>query len=82
MDAFLEVIERFQDRVVIMLGAHVHSGEIRAPLSFLNKGLTNLTVMMTPGVAPIFNNNPGYTIMDVDPSSQLINDLSWRFFQL
>ena len=69
MDSFLEVVERFQDRVIILLGAHVHSGEIRAPLSFLNKDLTNLTVMMTPGVAPIFNNNPGYTIMDIDTSS-------------
>jgi len=80
MDAFFEVITKYQDRIHIMLGAHVHSGEIRAPLSFLNKELTNLTLMMTPGVAPIFNNNPGYTLMNFDDDS--ISKVHWRFLQL
>jgi hypothetical protein len=46
-----------------MLGGHVHSAEIRAPLSSFAVDLKNLTLMMTPGIAPIFGNNPGYTIL-------------------
>jgi hypothetical protein len=82
MDDFLELLTRYQDKIFIVLGAHVHSGEVRAPQSFLNKDLTNITIMMTPGVAPIFNNNPGYTIIDLDSETQTIKHLYWRFFQL
>jgi hypothetical protein len=46
-----------------MLGGHVHSAEIRAPVSTFAVDLKNLTLMMTPGIAAIFGNNPGYTIL-------------------
>lgn len=79
IDTFLEIVSKYQDRILILLGAHVHSGEIRAPLSFLHKDLTNLTIMMTPGVAPIFKNNPGYTILSLKDFDM---EAKWRFFQL
>ena len=62
---------------MLILGAHVHLGEIRAPLSSLNPELLNLTLMMTPGLSPIFGNNPGYTILDIDEDEI---KATWRFF--
>jgi hypothetical protein len=59
----LDIISRYEERVSLMLGGHVHSAEIRAPLSSFAVDLKNLTLMMTPGIAPIFGNNPGYTIL-------------------
>lgn len=62
-DIFLDILSRYQDRLSFVLGGHVHSAEIRAPLSSFAVDLKNVTLMMTPGIAPIFNNNPGYTIL-------------------
>jgi len=31
MDAFLDIITKYQNRIHLLVGAHIHSGEIRAP---------------------------------------------------
>ena len=69
LSKYLELFTQYQDKILIVLGAHVHSGEIRAPISS-EFGDLNLTVMMTPGMSPIYNNNPGYTILDISKDSK------------
>ena len=81
-DTFLDILNRYQDRVSFMLGGHVHSAEIRAPLSSFSVELKNLTLMMTPGIAPIFGNNPGYTILSFNDQDVTQYEFKWRFFQL
>ncbi len=65
-----------------MLGGHVHSAEIRAPLSTFAGDLKNLTLMMTPGIAPIYGNNPGYTILTYNNHDVKKYEFKWRFLQL
>lgn len=63
LDRFLHICTKYQDKIVVLLGAHVHAADIRAPYSEKNKDLFNFTIMMTPGLSPVFGNNPGYTIL-------------------
>ena len=65
-----------------MLGGHIHSGEIRAPISTEVVDLKNLTLMMTPSISPVFNNNPGYTILEYDDNDVSEFDVNWHFLQL
>jgi len=78
----MDILARYQDRLTFMLGGHVHTAEIRAPLSSFAVDLKNISLMMTPSIAPIFNNNPGYTILSFDNEDITKYEFKWRFFQL
>jgi len=76
---FLYTLSQFQSKIVLVLGAHIHSGEIKAPLSSNFPDLA-LPIMLSPSTSPIFFNNPGYTILDIeDGVSKLVH---WRHLQL
>jgi predicted glycosyl hydrolase (DUF1957 family) len=72
---YLEVFTKYHDRILMLLGAHVHMGEIRAPKF---KDQVNLSLMMTPSIAPIFANNPGYSILEVSNDGKI--DITWKYF--
>lgn len=67
MQTYLEIFAKYQQRIIMVLGAHAHPGEIRAPLSERYPEL-NLTILMTPCVAPLGLLNPGYTVIDLPKS--------------
>ena len=62
----------------MILGAHAHPGEIRAPVSSRHPDL-ELVIMMTPSTAPLGLLQPGYTIIDITPNT---TSAVWRFLQL
>lgn len=45
-----------------------------------------MPMFLTPSVSPIFLNNPGYSIIDIDPLNPVVGNrvpkVEWRFFQL
>ena len=62
----------------MILGAHAHPGEIRAPISSRHPDL-ELVIMMTPSTAPLGLLQPGYTIIDITANT---TSAVWRFLQL
>ncbi len=62
-----------------VLGAHIHQADILAPMSPAHTQY-KLPLFLTPSVSPVYMNNPGYSVMDID--SQGISNVEWRFFQL
>jgi hypothetical protein len=75
---FLSLLTTYQSKIVAILGAHIHQADITAPMSTAHPGFT-LPMFLTPSASPIFMNNPGYSMVNIDQS---INDVQWRFFQL
>lgn len=74
-------MDKHQSKIKMVLGAHIHEADVRAPIS---KSFPDLKVVQfaTPSVSPIFNNNPGYTIMEIRESSNHISMMEWRYFNL
>ena len=69
----------------MILSAHAHPGEIRAPKSSRYPDL-DIVIMMTPGVSPLGFIQPAYTVLDLLPSASVPSKIEakavWRFLQL
>ena len=82
MQTYLGIIAKYQQRIIMVLGAHAHPGEIRAPLSERYPELS-LTILMTPCVSPLGLLNPGYTVIDIAKSSSTKSGFNpiavWRY---
>ena len=78
LNAYLDLFAQYQDKIIMLIGAHAHPGEIRAPVSSRHPDL-ELIIMMTPCLAPYSFFQPGYTVIDIKPTK--IN-AEWRFLQL
>lgn len=73
-----------------MLSSHIHTGRIQAPVS--NEVLDlDLVMLFTIGISPIYNQNPGYTTIDLmpitnysDPNNSTIafnvQEMTYHFF--
>ncbi|TNV78753.1 hypothetical protein FGO68_gene3108 [Halteria grandinella] len=82
-DIFSQIITDNRDKIHMILGAHIHQADIRAPLSTTQPTLKPIPLILTPSVSPIYYNNPGYSIMDFDQNNGYSTSLvNWRFFQL
>ena len=77
----LSILNQHQDRIQMLMGAHIHWGDIRAPISTEFPNL-DVVIYASPSVSPIFNNNPGYSVMDLNAASGEVVDLKWRYLQL
>ncbi|CDW78580.1 UNKNOWN [Stylonychia lemnae] len=77
----LQIFYQNQEKIQFLFGAHIHWADIRAPLSSEFPNL-ELKMIITPSGSPIFNNNPGYTYIEMHGSTGKISDLKWRYFQL
>lgn len=62
---FLDIVNTYSSKIVMILAAHIHQADIRAPVSASYPDLS-LSMLLTPSVSPIFMNNPGYTVLDLD----------------
>jgi hypothetical protein len=78
LDSYLALFAKYQNRIIMLLSAHAHPGEVRAPVSVKQPNL-ELVIMMTPSISPLGLLQPGYTIIDVTPST---TKAVWRFLQL
>jgi hypothetical protein len=67
------------------LAAHIHQADVRAPFSATYPEL-NLPMFLTPSVSPIYLNNPGYSVVDLELGAatreKRVSMVNWRFFQL
>ena len=66
-----------------MLGAHIHHIEVMAPVSATVPNL-DIVQVISPALSPIYGNNPGYGLLEVDYESETntyeIEELTYRFF--
>lgn len=60
------------------MGAHIHFADIRAPELDPGTHRPHVLFLISPSVSPIFNNNPGTSILDLTPDAKVAN-LTWRF---
>jgi len=79
MESYLAVFAKYNDRIKLIMSAHAHPGEIRAPLSSRYPSLS-LPILMNPSVSPLGFIMPAYTILDLPLSSS--PTVTWRFLQL
>ena len=82
---FNEIIVRYSYKIILQMGAHVHFGEIRAPrLSDNKEDDMKSVVLVAPSISPIYRNDPGYTVLDIEPTentnSYEISGLDWRYY--
>jgi hypothetical protein len=64
MASYLKIFHTYQGRILFFLGAHVHTCEIRSPITS-NLTNANMSIFLAPSVSPYHSNNPGYSIMDL-----------------
>lgn len=48
---FTQLMNKYDSKVLFFIGAHIHTADIRAPLSFFSDSL-NVTVLLTPSITP------------------------------
>ena len=88
---FRQIVQKHNDRIVIMLGAHTHFAGIRADIggtpeksgSFLKAQESNvpkLALLITPSISPTFYNNPGVTTFRVEQNQA--RGIQMHFFEL
>jgi len=39
-------------------------------------------MIISPSCSPIFNNNPGYSYLEMDESTGEVTEIKWRYLQL
>lgn len=65
--SFTEILIEYSDTVVAMLAGHTHMDEYR--LSAENGSYSNGSVIVTPGISPVFGNNPAFKVISVSADS-------------
>jgi hypothetical protein len=70
-DPYVELLAAPESQVVIGLAGHLHMNSFRvvgAP------GRGAMPMLVVPSVSPIYSNNPGFSILDVDPANAAVLD--------
>ena len=65
--SFSEILTEYSDTVVAILAGHTHMDEYR--LSVENSSYSSGSVIVTPGISPIFGNNPAFKVISVSADS-------------
>jgi hypothetical protein len=79
MDSYLGLFTKYNDRIKLMMSAHAHPGEVRAPVSARYPKLS-LPIAMNPSISPIGLMNPSYSILDMPKGASPY--LVWRSLNL
>jgi hypothetical protein len=61
-DSFLQILAKYPGRISFLLAGHTHMDEYRILSS-------EHTVEITPGISPVFANDPAYKVFTVDTST-------------
>lgn len=77
----MTLLKTYESQIIIELGAHIHHIEVMAPVSKTVTGLNAVQVIL-PAISPVYGNNPGYGVLEIDDSTWKVRDLSFSFFQL
>lgn len=81
LNAFLSVVEPYQQNHLLSIGAHIHHINVFASTSAAVPDIS-IVQFITPSVTPYYNNNPGYGILNIDDSSLTVQDFIFHFMQL
>lgn len=84
METYMRVLNNYKSRILMILGAHAHPAEIRAPVSSRYPDF-NVTILLTPSVTPMAIMMPAYSIIDFkkeQEGSRPVPYVIWRFLQL
>lgn len=100
MTDFLTICQLNEDKIVLITSGHTHFADLRFELSedYFGNEYSSFGMFVTPGISPIYSNNPGYTVLDIcdgeivdgwftflDLSSTIvgeIDDAEFNFFQV
>jgi hypothetical protein len=90
---FNDIIQRNIDKIALINGAHSHFPDIKVGFSsefsipllmntddhFL-KYIPKWTMLITPSISPVFRNNPGITLLEME--DQVPKNIVWHFMEL
>ena len=79
MSSYLGVLSNATN-ILLMMSAHAHPGEVRAPVSSRYPQLA-LPIIMNPSVSPIGLMMPSYAVLDV-PKTETAPKVIWRSLNL
>jgi hypothetical protein len=65
MEKFLILLDQYRDTIASMLAGHTHMDYFRMGLSG-EIGRSSAFLLVTPGISPIFGNNPGLHVLSYD----------------
>ena len=71
---FIGILDKYQDSVTMVAGAHLHKLDFRVPISREHPGLA-VPILVTPSITPVYMNNPGYTVATIDETTREFSDL-------
>ncbi|MGE3293046.1 MAG: metallophosphoesterase [Geminicoccaceae bacterium] len=78
-ERFLELIREYAGTVGAVFAGHTHMDEFRllgAPAE------PDGVVLVTPAISPVFGQNPGFHVYEVDPSGRLTDRATWALTNL
>ena len=76
-------MKKFESNVLFNLASHIHRAKLTAPTSIYVKDL-NLNTIIGPSISPVYYNNPGFTVLDLESASGKFNlkEITYHFFDL
>jgi hypothetical protein len=77
---YLKLVKKYEEHIFFNLASHIHRGKFMAPISNQVKDL-ELTIIITPAVSPVYDNNPGYSVLDIEWKDQLVTGKAGFEFQ-
>ncbi len=80
-DQILQILEPYQSKHIVSIGAHIHHVDVFSSKSFYTPNIA-LVQVIVPSVTPIYNNNPGYGSLSINEQTQKIESFIFRFMQL
>ena len=63
---FADILHRHSEKIMLLMGGHIHLSDFRAPQIYPGVLDKRVLLLVTPSISPIFNNNPAYSILDIE----------------
>ena len=54
IESYLNILETYADKIIAFSGAHIHTGNIRAPMVALNDSSISSPILINPALSPIY----------------------------
>ena len=76
-DKFLSILSEHRDNISFLIGGHMHFAELRVQQWPKMLGLLSI---QSPSVSPVYYNQPGYSVLDIDEDTGKILNYEIRYF--
>lgn len=71
--AYLELVREFADVIACNMAGHYHKDDFRIIHNAANTEAVSYMHIL-PSISPIYNNNPGFEVVDYDPETGVLNN--------